>query len=97
MTDRPGLYIIALITMLASCNSCDKITNVSDKISDLEKQVSVITTQQGAPQIYRKQVVGDATEDLFWVIGKDTVFVEIDGKNVKDYLKPQEEPRYIIK
>lgn len=85
MTDRPGLYVITLLTMLASCNSCDNTSTLKKEVSNLEKQVRIISEKEKLPILYTSNALGNDVEDVFYVIGEDTAFVEIDGESVKSY------------
>lgn len=71
MTERPGLYIIAIIGMLAAIKSCKNTVELVSK-APLELKV--------------EDVMGGSEPEKFYEINGRRCFLEIDKTPVKDYI-----------
>lgn len=76
--NRAGLYIMMMITMLASCRACDISKKILEKVNVLEKKVSATIDIE-------QNVLGGKAPEKFYIINGDTAYIKIDGKLIGEY------------
>ena len=76
---RPGLYALALIGMMASCNNSSQLSEIEDQISELEpKNVVELVTNANT--------VGKEGGDAYFLVNGHKAYIEIDGMPIEQYV-----------
>ena len=66
------------LTMIGSCNTVDYVSKLNKEAKEQRRMLQAL--QETAPvKYFRKNVLGNLTKtEAFYVIGKDTSYIEID-------------------
>jgi len=87
---RWGLYLIAFIAMVNSCDANDNTKYIKHKLDMQENQQR--TAQIKCSQVQVRDVIGSKKPETFYIINGERVYLKIDGKPVDEYFKLAEEP-----
>ena len=91
MTERIGLYFMVLLGLAFGLDVKNDVKNISKQNREMKRQILERITQQ--PTLQTANILGDSLPERFYVINGDTVYQEIDGKLVRNYVEGAQDSR----